>query len=154
MIPSFKEMTGMTYEELRQRRFKPILKYLRHSRIHPAAVWRLRKDELAEALFYSIQEWRKDQEEEKQWQDAGEKSNTEAIRRNYLRAIEWLAKEGGVSEEFIPVLRRAWKAVKLAKSFDGSRIFEVEGSKKGSVFNDTGLKESLKRRGKTMTDFK
>jgi len=151
MIPSFKEMTGMTYEELRARRFKPIMKYFHDYRMR-RAVWRMNPEELEKALFYAIQEWKEEQREAAE-QEIKEKEWVEKTRTKYLRAIEWLAKEGGVSEESIPVLRRAWKAVKTAKSFDPTRIFEVEGKTSRSVFTDEGLRQSLEARGKSIRDF-
>ena len=155
---TLRELTGYTFEEIRRRRFQPLRKIMYHrlGNWQPSwnGLWRYDEDELIDIVASALEELEEPKEVEKQEAKEWEEGR-EAIRQNYLNAIEWFAKHGGVDDWFIPVLRRAWKQVKTAKEFEPAKIFEVPAPEAGTgkVFNGYGLKESLKRRGKRMTDF-
>lgn len=151
---TLKEVTGFDFETIRARKFKDIEKYLKAVRwglkTMWAIRWRLTEDQLLGVVIQGMEKIKAHEEEEKEYEQT-----KEALRNQYLKAIEWLAIHGGVSEAQKQVLRRAWKAVKTGDLYTpNGYVFEVEGSTKGSVFNSEGLKQSLKNRGKSIQDFK
>lgn len=150
---SLKDLTGYSYEELKNRGFKDVEKYLKKSGYYYGKTsWHYRFKMTEEQMTAFVAGAVEHELHEAEYEEkAG--ANQESLVNQYLKAIEWLASQ--VSDERgKEVLRRAWKKIKtygLNHSING--LFEVQGLRRGEVFTANGLKESLKLKGKRVEDF-